>query len=114
MKELRPRLTAPLVIAALLVTGVVLVATVQPAQAQCLSEAECDALRAQMQEFREDRRAVKQQVRELKQQARALPQGSAEREAIRDQIRALREASKGNRDEVRAVVQQLRSGCKNC
>ena len=108
------RFAPPLAIAALILSAAAFVAADAPAQAQCLSQSECDSLRQQLRDHRADFRNQLQKIRELKQQARALPKGSPERQGLREQIRALRQAARDQREENRPLKERFRQGCRNC
>ncbi len=114
MKQPRYRLAIPLALAALLLSGATFFAASSPAEAQCLPQTECDALKAQLREFRSQAKADRHQLRHLRRQASALPVDSPEREALREQARALRQAARERRREARPVLESLRQGCRNC
>ena len=114
MRKPTPRLAVPLALAALLIAGGTLFVASTPAEAQCLSAGECDALRAQLEDFRRQAKAQKHRLRELQQQIRALPQGSPERRALKEQARSLRRQASERRRQARPVMERFRQGCKNC
>lgn len=114
MKRPSPRLAVPLALVALLLGGGILFFTSGPAEAQCLSESECDALKEQIKEFRSEARARKQQIRALRAQIRDLPEGSAERAALIEQARGLGRQAREQHREARPVVQSFRLGCRRC
>ena len=103
-----------LTIAALVLGGLTLLGT--PAEAQCLSQSECDALKAQLQQHREDAKPNREEVKRIRQQARELPRGSEERRALRREARQLkREFRQARRDSgIREIMRQYRDGCKRC
>jgi hypothetical protein len=86
------------------------------AEAQCLSQSECDGLKAQLQQHREDVKPNREEMKRIRQQARDLPRGSDERRALRRQARQLkREFRQERRDSgIREVMRQYRDGCKRC
>jgi len=110
----KSRLVFPLALVACLLGGATLFVAGSPAQAQCLAQHECDALKAQLKDFRSQAKAERQELRDLRDQIRALPKGSSERRALRQQVRALRKTLKQLRREVRPVLQSFRQGCRNC
>ncbi|MDH3745453.1 MAG: hypothetical protein OES47_10170 [Acidobacteriota bacterium] len=114
MKRPTHRLALPLALIAFLLGGGIFLITGSPAEAQCLSESECDALREQIKEFRSDARARKQQIRALRSQIRALPADSAERAALIEQARALGRQAREQHREARPVVRSFRQGCRRC
>ena len=114
MKNRRTRFASSLSLTILLLGGLAAVAVPDAAAAQCLSQSECDGLRAQLEQFRSEGRERREAARALREQIRALPEGSAEREALREQAREMRREGKERRREVRDLARQYRSGCKNC
>ena len=86
------------------------------AEAQCLSESECDALKQQVRDFRDDVRPLREEARRIRQQARELPRGSEERRALRRQARELRREFRQTRREhqLRETIKAYRDGCKRC
>ena len=109
-----PRLVFPLALAVCLLGGGSLFVASSPAEAQCLAQDECDALKAQLKDFRSQAKAQRQELRNLRDQIRALPRGSSERRTLKQQARALRRTFKQQRREVRPVLESFRQGCKNC
>ena len=114
MESPRTRLVLPLALAAILLCGGALFVGARPAQAQCLSQGECDALKDQLKDLKKQTRADRQEARDIKRQARALPKGSSERQALRDQIRELRKTAKDRRREARPLRESFLNGCRNC
>ncbi len=112
MKNLR--LVFPLALAALVLGGGTLFVASSPAEAQCLGQDECDALKAQLKDFRSQAKAKRQELRDLRHQIRALPKDSSERKGLKTQARALRRSIKQQRREVRPVLESFRQGCRNC
>jgi cell division protein FtsB len=86
------------------------------AEAQCLSQSECDALKAQLQQHREDAKPKREEIKRIREQARGLPRGSEERKAMRRQARQLRRDFRYERRAIgiREVMNQYRDGCKRC
>ncbi len=109
-----PRLVIPLTLAAILLCGGTLFVAASPAQAQCLAQDQCDALKAQLKDFRSEAKAPRQELRGLRQQIRALPKDSPERKELRQQVRALRHEARALRRQVRPLVESFRQGCRNC
>ena len=101
---------------AVLVAGAVAFFGSAPAEGQCLSQAECDALKARLHDFRDDVKPLREQAWELRRQARDLPRGSDERKALRRQARKLKREFRQTRreHEVRRVFRAYRAGCRNC
>ncbi len=84
-------------------------------RAQCLSDSECDALRAELQTHRDASSAERAEIRELKERARTLARGSEERAELRAEIRELRrELRSGRNSDVRELRRQYRDGCRRC
>ena len=104
-----------LAMAALLVSGLAVFGSTA-AEAQCLSQSECDALKAQLQQHRDEARPNREEARRIRQQARELPRGSEERKALRRQARQLKREFRQDRREsgIGEVMRQYRDGCKRC
>ena len=113
MRRLPNQLAVPLTLAALFLGGVALMDPA-PADAQCLPESECDALKQELRSFRAEARAARQELRQIRRQIRALPQDSPEREALIERARGLRREARQRRQEARPVIQSLRAGCRGC
>ncbi len=108
------RFASPLALAALLLCGGGFLAAGAPAAAQCLSQGECDAIKAQLKEFRQEARADREEMHKLRRQIQVLPKGSSERRALRQQARALRQERRERRQEARPLRESFRQGCKSC
>ena len=111
---MKTRLVPVLAMAALLLSGLAIFGS--SAEAQCLSQSECDALKAQLRQHREEAKPSRDEMRRLRHQARELPRGSDERKALRKQARQLkREFRQDRRDSgIGQVMRQYRDGCKRC
>lgn len=86
-----------------------------PAQAQCLDESECDALRAELREFHKDVRPLVRRIRQLRMELHELAEDSPARPALVSELRAARgKLRRLRREEIRPVVREFRQGCKRC
>jgi hypothetical protein len=113
---MKNRSMIPMLLMAALLVGGLAVFGGSAAEAQCLSQSECDGLKAQLQQHRDEARPNREEARRIRQQARELPRGSDERKALRRQARQLkREFRQERRDSgIREVMRQYRDGCKRC
>ena len=114
MKGRRSRLAMPLALAALLLGGGTFVAAGSPAAAQCLSQNECDALKAQLKDFWTRAKHHKRAVRILEERIRALPRNGPQRRTFMEQLRTLRQEGRAQREAARPVRESFRQGCKDC
>ena len=113
---MKTRTVFSMVAIAILATGTLVLFGSAPAAAQCLSQEECDGLKAQLHDFKDDVKPLRRQARDLHKQARDLPRGSDERKALRKQARELKKEFRQTRrdHEIRRVMKAFRDGCRKC
>jgi hypothetical protein len=67
---MKTRTLIPVLTMAALVVGALALLGSSPAEAQCLSQSECDALKAQIEDYRDQARPDREQIREIRRQVR--------------------------------------------
>lgn len=113
---MKNRSLVPALAIAALMFGVLAVFATAPAEAQCLSQEQCDQIKQQLRQHRDDAQADRQKVRDMKRQAKDLPRGSEERKQLRREAKeAKKQLRQGRRDNgIGDLKRQFRDGCRNC
>ena len=105
---------ATALVAALLAGTLGLVAT-PPAEAQCLDQAACREISAEISKLKPELRQAKRAAKQARRLFASLQKGSEEWELAKNQAKEIKKAFKALRRELRALKQDARhQGCGSC